>query len=272
MYDPNTGRFMTEDPSGFFLAGDPNLQRYVGNNPLSFTDPSGLAPEGHHWTPLNVLGKLLGDKTISQEEFDYLAGRYSGSLKPGNANTGYSGDHRLYDAEVEKELRAWKNMKPPKKKNDPKIPTAEEVADNIKAGKSFDGKSTNPVLKKFNDNICANTIDKTVDSTKDPAKVRSRGRSSAKARGLTVLVGFLAGAAAIGQRSSEGSEIARILSEGDAMQRALDAARRGDRAGVALALTNVSGPEESVYDQLMRVNKPFADAFLAAAEKAIEDE
>ena len=32
-YDPATGRFIGEDPSGF-CAGDPNLYRYVSNNPL----------------------------------------------------------------------------------------------------------------------------------------------------------------------------------------------------------------------------------------------
>lgn len=40
-YDPETGRFLQEDPIGF-AAGDLNQQRYVSNNPLSYTDPSGL--------------------------------------------------------------------------------------------------------------------------------------------------------------------------------------------------------------------------------------
>lgn len=41
MYDPLIGRFYQEDPIGFD-SGDPNLHRYVGNNPTNFTDPSGL--------------------------------------------------------------------------------------------------------------------------------------------------------------------------------------------------------------------------------------
>ena len=41
-YDPGTGRFLQEDPIGF-AAGDLNVYRYVGSNPLSFIDPSGLS-------------------------------------------------------------------------------------------------------------------------------------------------------------------------------------------------------------------------------------
>ncbi len=40
-YDPLTGRFMSRDPLGF-AAGDVNLYRYVGNNPVSLRDPLGL--------------------------------------------------------------------------------------------------------------------------------------------------------------------------------------------------------------------------------------
>lgn len=40
-YDPEAGRFISNDPIGF-SAGDANLYRYVGNQPTTFTDPSGL--------------------------------------------------------------------------------------------------------------------------------------------------------------------------------------------------------------------------------------
>ena len=40
-YDPRLGRFLTRDPVGFG-AGDPNLYRYVHNDPFDATDPSGL--------------------------------------------------------------------------------------------------------------------------------------------------------------------------------------------------------------------------------------
>ena len=46
-YGSNAGRWMSPDPSGLYFAipGNPqtlNLYSYVGNNPLSFSDPSGL--------------------------------------------------------------------------------------------------------------------------------------------------------------------------------------------------------------------------------------
>jgi RHS repeat-associated protein len=41
-YEPGTGRFINEDPSGF-NGGDVNLYRYVGNDPVNKVDPSGLA-------------------------------------------------------------------------------------------------------------------------------------------------------------------------------------------------------------------------------------
>jgi RHS repeat-associated protein len=44
-YDPNTSRWLSEDPIGF-AAGDANLYRYVGNRPTSESDPLGLAHFG----------------------------------------------------------------------------------------------------------------------------------------------------------------------------------------------------------------------------------
>jgi len=40
-YDPQLGRFITQDPSGF-AAGDADLYRYVNNSPMNATDPTGL--------------------------------------------------------------------------------------------------------------------------------------------------------------------------------------------------------------------------------------
>ncbi|HMO35659.1 MAG TPA: RHS repeat-associated core domain-containing protein, partial [Gemmatales bacterium] len=40
-YDPQIGRFISQDPI-LFKGGDVNLYRYVNNNPLSITDPTGM--------------------------------------------------------------------------------------------------------------------------------------------------------------------------------------------------------------------------------------
>ncbi|MEA1900480.1 MAG: RHS repeat-associated core domain-containing protein [Thermodesulfobacteriota bacterium] len=39
-YDPQVGRFISEDPIGF-AGGDVNLYAYVSNNPVMFVDPDG---------------------------------------------------------------------------------------------------------------------------------------------------------------------------------------------------------------------------------------
>ena len=51
MYDPSTGRFLTEDPIAFD-GNDPNLYRYAGNDPVNSTDPTGTTQQGN---PLNNL-------------------------------------------------------------------------------------------------------------------------------------------------------------------------------------------------------------------------
>jgi RHS repeat-associated protein len=40
-YDPKTGRWLSQDPIGFW-GGDADLYRYCGNNPTKYIDPSGM--------------------------------------------------------------------------------------------------------------------------------------------------------------------------------------------------------------------------------------
>jgi RHS repeat-associated protein len=49
-YDPETGRWLSEDPIGF-EAADVNLYRYVENIVTTATDPSGQQPPGTYWSP-----------------------------------------------------------------------------------------------------------------------------------------------------------------------------------------------------------------------------
>ena len=53
-YDATTGRFISEDPA-HFTGADPNLYRYVVNNPVNFQDPAGLfrvRPNSIPYSPL----------------------------------------------------------------------------------------------------------------------------------------------------------------------------------------------------------------------------
>ncbi len=93
IYDPALGRFLQEDPLGF-AANDMNLYRYVGNNPLNYTDPTGRN------SALEYAMLLYGVTEIAYGAYNYadclnqllnyvnraLAGGY-----PGNLNTGCIG-------------------------------------------------------------------------------------------------------------------------------------------------------------------------------------
>ena len=55
-YDSAIGRFISRDPTGY--AGSPiNLYTYCADNPLKYTDPTGLYPAG--WIVQTVGGKIV---------------------------------------------------------------------------------------------------------------------------------------------------------------------------------------------------------------------
>ncbi len=60
-YDPYSQKFLSEDPIGF-ASGDINLYRYVFNNPLTFTDPSGEYIQFVIGGIRFLVGKYLGEK------------------------------------------------------------------------------------------------------------------------------------------------------------------------------------------------------------------
>ncbi|OFZ18979.1 MAG: hypothetical protein A2X94_13605 [Bdellovibrionales bacterium GWB1_55_8] len=116
MYDPGTGRFLTKDPIGF-EGGDTNLYRYVGNSPLSYVDPFGLAPGDMYSTPqaaAEAAGRDYGGVSTSisaefggQVYFQSPSGTYSymppkigepgaGTVNPGPRTSGTVGPYHTH--------------------------------------------------------------------------------------------------------------------------------------------------------------------------------
>lgn len=93
-YDPQVGRFVSEDPKSFD-GGDVNLMAYVANNPVMFVDPEGLMASRQNLTELNArtqqmreIGNQMADAAKSgnddkfQELYQQRAQAYNNSVKP----------------------------------------------------------------------------------------------------------------------------------------------------------------------------------------------
>lgn len=67
-YDADTGRFLQEDPI-FFSGGDLNIYRYVGSNPINFSDPSGLSSAAIERTAVSGIGigLVTGGRAIAKK-------------------------------------------------------------------------------------------------------------------------------------------------------------------------------------------------------------
>ncbi|MEQ8846533.1 RHS repeat-associated core domain-containing protein [Botrimarina sp.] len=80
-YDPDLGRFLTEDPAGL-AAGDANLYRYVSNSAVNYVDPTGLVQAGN---PLDALaggyaggiGAIAARPTGILDDYAYRTPTYS---------------------------------------------------------------------------------------------------------------------------------------------------------------------------------------------------
>jgi RHS repeat-associated protein len=98
-YDPRIGQFLSEDPIGF-AAGDPNLRRYVGNEPTHWVDPSGLQsqypsigaypPYYPKWSPYQWY----------DDPRSWLAGTWLGKFLQDRENT-------AWDREKEERRQRW---------------------------------------------------------------------------------------------------------------------------------------------------------------------
>jgi len=81
-YDPEVGRFSSNDPIGF-AGGDVNMYRYVSSNPANTTDPLGLAQCRKPWTESSKAKeiRLIVSLNLSNKElvrqFDPTWGKYN---------------------------------------------------------------------------------------------------------------------------------------------------------------------------------------------------
>jgi RHS repeat-associated protein len=111
-YDPHTGRFLSQDPSGF-KAGDTNLNRYVWNRPTSLTDPTGLEQNGSGGY-VETSGGIINRTVLSSSAGKW--GHYEvwfgysldPAVDPGNDNIVF-----LQRITVSGELSAYNGLAPP---------------------------------------------------------------------------------------------------------------------------------------------------------------
>lgn len=69
-YDPNQGRFISEDPAG--RQGGLNLYQYARGNPVMFSDPLGLWPTRFGWTTHQNSARRVLQGALSGEELNLL--------------------------------------------------------------------------------------------------------------------------------------------------------------------------------------------------------
>jgi RHS repeat-associated protein len=109
-YDPQSGRFLSEDPTRFDEGV--NFYSYVGNNPIGFVDPEGLA-----MTPAQckqLLEKIMAETAVLEDKLNKYDPVKDGSqvwpyMKAGTLkNTKKLGGH--YDAILLLQARIWINI------------------------------------------------------------------------------------------------------------------------------------------------------------------
>jgi RHS repeat-associated protein len=128
-YDDAVGRFISEDPIGF-SAGDNNLNRYVGNSPTNWEDPSGLFPRIPSTYNTDLLDTIAAPPISidSYRKFHCRKHYLGGGLS--------SEDARGFAKKINTEYKGWlKELPPcPVKKEQCKLPQFEEDGLNLSRG------------------------------------------------------------------------------------------------------------------------------------------
>ncbi len=95
-YDPKTGRYISQDPSGFF--GGTNFYDYPPN-PMEWTDPLGLQQQTNPTTPVSATGAARGSGVVVTNSDNSVETRTGGTRawrnnNPGNIRGGtYANNH-----------------------------------------------------------------------------------------------------------------------------------------------------------------------------------
>ena len=292
-YSPKLRQFISRDPLGY-VDGMSQYQAYFAPGSV---DPTGYS-EGHHWVPVSVVTELFSEGFISATEGQYFGGRRSGPTYPSH-NFGTYGNvtHAEYNKEVKRQIKRWKNSKPPR-------PKVETVTDRIRDGKTWDGRKS-AKLKAFNDHIKRDMVydqngklknkykrgkwkkkkwpkTNTYDGigsqgTQTKTKICKKGRSSLKSRGKIILGGsgmvFMAGI----NSAAQAGTLHDVFVNGEGMRNARNAAAAGHFSKFRNALIGEGYVDPSVWEELQlsdrgiaRVWYPLATAYLKRLEKQFD--